>query len=234
DAFDNLFLNGGITTLVVDNSQSTHGVAWVASGGQLQISGKKIIDTSGASTTQIIGAQGTGNSLEIDSASTIGVTATITSNSVQLIDSESVLQYVSQNNTLSGSGSVAGLNGASSVAVTSDGNFIYVAGQTEDSIAVFQRNPANNRLQYVESYQQNPDTSAYHGNSVSTAVNNAIQANNPLDWYQFNETQTFDVPSQVITVAGGDLLVVLSDSAETLRLYGKNAAGQFENLLQTI
>ena len=49
-----------------------------------------------------------------------------------------------------GVGGVNGLNQASGVAVSPDGNHIYVAGYTDDRIAVFSRNPATGLMTFVE------------------------------------------------------------------------------------
>jgi 6-phosphogluconolactonase (cycloisomerase 2 family) len=51
-----------------------------------------------------------------------------------------------------GSGGVDGLGGARSVALSADGAHVYVAGRTDDSVAVFSRDSGSGELTYVESH----------------------------------------------------------------------------------
>jgi len=62
------------------------------------------------------------------------------------------LRFVeAQRNTIAG---VAGLAGGASVAVSSDGANVYVAGKVDQAIAVFRRDPATGALTFVEVDQQ--------------------------------------------------------------------------------
>ena len=77
----------------MDNSQYNQSVAWAESGGQLLAggpNGQNIISVVGAGSTHILGSSAQGNTLEIDSANASGVTATINSDNVELIDGVSV------------------------------------------------------------------------------------------------------------------------------------------------
>src|SRR5690606_15235473 len=50
----------------------------------------------------------------------------------------------------SGSGGVAGLQGAADVIVSGDGRFVFAAGAGSHAIAVFSRNPQSGQLAFVE------------------------------------------------------------------------------------
>jgi 6-phosphogluconolactonase (cycloisomerase 2 family) len=45
---------------------------------------------------------------------------------------------------------VSGLNGATAIAISSDGQNVYVAGRDDSAIAVFSRNPSTGQLSFVE------------------------------------------------------------------------------------
>jgi 6-phosphogluconolactonase (cycloisomerase 2 family) len=51
---------------------------------------------------------------------------------------------------LDGVGGAGGLNGAGGVTLSPDGEFVYVAGNADDSVAVFNRNAATGELTFVE------------------------------------------------------------------------------------
>src|SRR2546425_10693296 len=51
---------------------------------------------------------------------------------------------------VNGTGDVAGLNGAYGVTVSPDGKQLYVAGELDDALAVFSRDPATGALTFVE------------------------------------------------------------------------------------
>jgi len=50
---------------------------------------------------------------------------------------------------------VDGLSGASSVAISPDGNHVYVAGKIDDAVVVFSRNSVTGALTFVEMQQDN-------------------------------------------------------------------------------
>lgn len=54
-----------------------------------------------------------------------------------------------------GAGGVDGLNGAISVAISPDGQHVYVASKDENALAVFSRNTVTGALTYVESHKDN-------------------------------------------------------------------------------
>ncbi len=246
-SFPNLTLNGGIETLVVNNNgfQVTSGtgapattvaayggnVDWTSKPGELDANGNLFISTAGAGTTHILGGSGA-NTLTVQSQSAAGVTSTINGDHVELIDGQQVLQYVSQDNTISKTGTLTGLNGATDVAVTSDGQFVYVAGKFDDSITVFRRGSTAGQLLYVQTLQTHSTPSALDGTTPSADWVSAVKASNPNDWYRFDETQTLDPTTQTLVV--GNQLYALSQSASTLRVFGKDGGGQFTVLLQTI
>ena len=118
------------------------------------------------------------------------------------------------------------------MAVTSDGQFcLRGRPKRSNSITVFQRN--GNALQYVQTLKQNVNSAIDPSASSSTDWANVIQASNPLDWYRFDDTPKFDIGTQSLSV-DNNFLYDLSQSAGTLRVFGRDGSGQFNNLLQTI
>ncbi len=229
--FTNLQLNDGIEALVVDNTGNTAGVNWTVKGGKVLVGSTQILDVSGAGATRILGGSGT-NSLTVQTDNVAGVSGTVDGDRVELIDGQEVLDYLGMQTGLSEPvDGPAGLRGATDLAVTTDGQFIYVAGRLGDAITVFRRGAAGAQLQYIETIQRSPETSANHSSNVAAAWNAAIAASNPTNWYRFDEIQTLDVGVQTLNV--GNYLYVLSSSADTLRVLGKDSSGDFNVLVQT-
>ena len=64
---------------------------------------------------------------------------------------------------IDGHNQVTGLKGATSVAVSQDGAFIYVASTTDNAIVVFTRNPTVGELGYVATYRNNETITGLNG-----------------------------------------------------------------------
>ena len=62
-----------------------------------------------------------------------------------------------QNAETEGNLGVSGLDGSAAVTLSPDGNFVYVAGNNDDAIVVFERNQTTGMLTFVQKIE-NADT----------------------------------------------------------------------------
>ncbi len=58
---------------------------------------------------------------------------------------------------------VSGLDGSNALALSPDGNFVYVAGNNDDAIVVFERNPSTGELTYIQEIEDGSATDGLNG-----------------------------------------------------------------------
>jgi 6-phosphogluconolactonase (cycloisomerase 2 family)/Ca2+-binding RTX toxin-like protein len=232
--FPKLSFNDGVERLIVDNVGYASNVDWTVSGGELKTASATIVNLAGIGTTQILGGAGR-NSLTVSSNSAGGVSGTIDADRVELIDGQQALDFADKlNNNLNKTYTMpSGLQGASAIAATTDGQYIYVVGKFGDAVTVFRRTGAGSQLQYVQTLTNSPNSDTSNpGANVLDAWRTRIQASAPVNWYRFDDTTTIDVTTQ--TMQFGNYLYALSQSSNTLRVFGKDGNGAFTVLLQKI
>src|SRR5207237_320231 len=92
------------------------------------------------------------NTLAVTSDRSGITTTTVNTNQVSLVNGAAVLQPGNpQTVTATATVTYPGRSSTDAVATTANGQFVYIADQTTDTIDVYQRPPGSNELVYVQS-----------------------------------------------------------------------------------
>lgn len=105
-------------------------------------------------------------------------------------------------------GDIAGLDGASGIAMSPDGACVYAASSVDDAIAVFARNTTTGALTYVENHSDGDMSGVVDGLNGATAV--AVTADNGSgDAYVFVAGEVDDAVARFVQQAGSCALTYL-------------------------
>lgn len=114
---------------------------------------------------------------------------------------------------------ISGLAGASSVAVSPDGRFVYATGETSNSIAAFGRNPQTGRLTFIESLTDSGVDS--DSNMIEELLNPASVTVSPVG----NRIYVAASGSDAVSVFGRDFVTGELSYRETLVSGSTDGAG---------